>query len=195
MTILEQSRRVYPYAPLASHVVGYMGRITAETKDAYQEPGYYLNERVGQFGIELSMEDELHGKWGSVTYEVDNASRIVREVERIPPINGNDVQLTIDLDQQQFAEQALETQLQAPPAGRGDQPAWTRRPTSRSRSSPSIPDEVPLQGAGRFGGRPELPERPDHRARQLSDLRQPMVRGRPRRRQVRADLPVGRRQR
>jgi len=57
------------------------------------------------------MEDELHGQWGYVTYEVDNASRIVREVRRVPPINGNDVQLTIDLDQQQFAEQALETQL------------------------------------------------------------------------------------
>ncbi len=111
VTILEQSRRVYPYAPLASHVVGYMGRITAETKDFYQEQGYFLNERVGQFGIELSMEEDLHGVWGSVTYEVDNASRIVREVERIPPINGNDVQLTIDLDQQQFAEQALETQI------------------------------------------------------------------------------------
>jgi penicillin-binding protein 2 len=113
VTILEQSRRVYPYAPLASHVVGYMGRITAETKDFYQAKGYFLNERVGQFGIELSMEDELHGTWGSVTYEVDNANRIVREVERIPPINGNDVQLTIDLDQQQFAEQTLETQIRA----------------------------------------------------------------------------------
>ena len=109
--ILEQSRRVYPYAPLASHVVGYMGAITAETKDFYGGKGYFQNERVGQFGIELSMEDELHGEWGSVTYEVDNASRIVREVRRVPPINGNDVQLTVDLDQQQFAEQALETQL------------------------------------------------------------------------------------
>jgi penicillin-binding protein 2 len=111
VTIIEESRRVYPYAPLASHVVGYMGRITAETKDLYQDAGYYLNERVGQFGIELSMEEELHGNWGSVTYEVDNASRIVREVSLTPPINGNDVQLTIDLDQQQYAEQALETQL------------------------------------------------------------------------------------
>ena len=111
VTIIEESRRVYPYAPLASHVVGYMGRITAETKDVYQDAGYYLNERVGQFGIELSMEEELHGNWGSVTYEVDNASRIVREVSLTPPINGNDVQLTIDLDQQQYAEQALETQL------------------------------------------------------------------------------------
>lgn len=113
VTILEQWRRVYPFAPLASHVVGYMGSITADTKDSYQNRGYFLNERVGQFGIEQSMEEDLHGKWGSVTYEVDNRSRIVREVERVPPINGNDIQLTIDLDQQQFAEQALETQLKA----------------------------------------------------------------------------------
>jgi penicillin-binding protein 2 len=111
VTIMEESRRVYPFAPLASHVVGYMGRITAETKETYQRAGYFLNERVGQFGIELSMEPVLHGQWGSVTYEVDNASRIVREVSRTPPINGNDIQLTIDLDQQQYAEQALETQL------------------------------------------------------------------------------------
>jgi penicillin-binding protein 2 len=111
--ILEQWRRLYPYAPLASHVVGYMGSITADTEDFYTGKGYYLNERVGQFGIELSMEDELHGKWGYVTYEVDNRSRVVREVRRVPPINGNDVQLTIDLDQQQYAEQALETQLKA----------------------------------------------------------------------------------
>jgi penicillin-binding protein 2 len=111
VTILEQWRRVYPYAPLASHVVGYMGRITADTKDLYQGRGYFLNERVGQFGIELSMEDHLHGQTGSVTYEVDNRNRIVREVGRQPPINGNDIQLTIDLDQQQYAEQALETQL------------------------------------------------------------------------------------
>ncbi len=110
--IMEDSRRVYPYAPLASHLVGYMGRITAETKDAYQDAGYNLNERVGQFGIELSLEEELHGKWGYVTYEVDNASRIVSEVERVPAVNGRDVQLTIDLDQQQYAEQNLETMLQ-----------------------------------------------------------------------------------
>jgi len=102
VTIIEESRRVYPYAPLASHVVGYMGNITADHKDEYQDAGYFLNERVGQFGIELSMEKELHGQWGS---------KIVREVSRTPPINGNDVQITIDLEQQQFAEQALETQL------------------------------------------------------------------------------------
>ena len=65
--ILEESRRVYPYAPIASHVVGYMGRITAETKDEYLARGYQLNERVGKFGIELSMQKELHGTAGYVT--------------------------------------------------------------------------------------------------------------------------------
>ena len=109
--IVESSTRTYPYAPLASHIVGYMGAITKETKDLYVSSGYSQSERVGQFGIELSMERELHGVPGYVKYEVDNASRIIREVERVPPINGRDVQLTIDLDQQQYAEQALETQL------------------------------------------------------------------------------------
>ena len=109
--IVETSTRTYPYAPLASHVVGYMGAITAETKDLYVSNGYTQSERVGQFGIELSMEQELHGVSGYVKYEVDNTSRITREVERVPPVNGRDIQLTIDLDQQQYAEQALETQL------------------------------------------------------------------------------------
>ncbi|MGA9276484.1 penicillin-binding transpeptidase domain-containing protein [Ilumatobacter sp.] len=109
--IMEEARRVYPFAPLASHVVGYMGRITAETKDAYLDDGYQLIERVGKFGIELSMEEELHGTPGKVVYEVDKSSQIVREIERIPAVNGNDIQLTIDLDQQQYAEQALESQL------------------------------------------------------------------------------------
>ena len=109
--IVETSTRTYPYAPLASHVVGYMGAITAETKDLYVSNGYTQSERVGQFGIELSMERELHGVSGYVKYEVDNTSRIIREVERVPPVNGRDIQLTIDLDQQQYAEQALETQL------------------------------------------------------------------------------------
>lgn len=109
--ILEQARRVYPYAPLASHVVGYMGRITAETKDTYVDRGYQLIERVGKFGIELSMEEELHGTPGYVVYEVDKASRIVRTIEEVDPVNGKDIQLTIDLDQQQYAEQALESQL------------------------------------------------------------------------------------
>ncbi|MEM9515048.1 MAG: penicillin-binding transpeptidase domain-containing protein [Actinomycetota bacterium] len=142
--IIEQSRRVYPYAPLASHIVGYMGRITAETKDAYTDAGYQLNERVGQFGIELSMERELHGEWGEVVYEVDNAGRIVREVLRTPPINGKDIQLTIDLDQQQYAEQALQSQLRFRRTQTANNPL-DRETQFTTRVFPEYPEEVPYK--------------------------------------------------
>jgi penicillin-binding protein 2 len=111
--VVEQYRRVYPYAPIASHVIGFMGAITAESLDDYLDKGYKRNERVGQFGVELSMERELHGEWGKRVYEIDASGAIVREMteERIEPKAGYDIQLTIDLKVQQYAEQALETEL------------------------------------------------------------------------------------
>ena len=111
--IVEQWKRVYPYAPLASHVVGYLGPITKETKKQYEDKNYNTNELVGAFGVELSMEDMLHGSWGKEVFEVDAAGGIVHELvdQHVDPIAGRDVQLTIDLDVQQYAEQALETKL------------------------------------------------------------------------------------
>jgi penicillin-binding protein 2 len=112
--IVEQWKRVYPYAPLASHVVGYLGPITKETKKQYEDKNYNTNELVGAFGVELSMEDTLHGSWGKEVFEVDAAGGIVHELvdQHVDPIAGRDIQLTIDLDVQQYAEQALETKLQ-----------------------------------------------------------------------------------
>lgn len=113
VAVEESYRRVYPYAPLASHVVGYMGAISADTRDQYETVGYNLNERVGQFGVELSMEAQLHGIWGRKVFEIDSSGRVVRELldQRVNPVAGNDIQLAIDLDIQQYAEQALETKL------------------------------------------------------------------------------------
>ncbi len=144
LDIVERTRRVYPYAPLASHIVGYMGRITAETREFYEERGYELNERVGQFGIELEKEEELRGTPGYIVYEVDKFSRIVRTIEEVPAVNGKDIQLTIDLDQQQYAEQALEEMLRS-----------RRLATARNgldpetnfleRFFPEFPEEVPFK--------------------------------------------------
>jgi penicillin-binding protein 2 len=117
--VTETWRREYPYAPLASHVIGYMGSIPAddpsttninETK-AYTDKGYLLSERVGASGVEKSYEDTLRGKPGKRVYEVDSAGRVLRTLEDVPPTNGYDIQLTIDLDIQQFAEQALQSEL------------------------------------------------------------------------------------
>jgi penicillin-binding protein 2 len=111
--VMPQFKRVYPYAPLASHVVGFMGSITEGNLETYLAQGYKRNERVGQFGVELSLERELHGRWGKRVYEVDASGSIVRELveERVEPVAGFDVQLSLDLDIQQYAEQALETEL------------------------------------------------------------------------------------
>jgi penicillin-binding protein 2 len=109
--VIEEWNRVYPYAPLASHVIGYMGSITAGTIEDYLLLGYNRNERVGQFGVESSMERALHGTWGKQVWEIDAAGNTVRLLESVEPVAGQDIQLSIDLDLQQYAEQALETKL------------------------------------------------------------------------------------
>ncbi|WP_116998026.1 penicillin-binding transpeptidase domain-containing protein [Desertimonas flava] len=107
-------RRVYPYAPLASHVIGYMGSITAEDEDYYKDLGYDTSnqgEDVGRAGVEQSYETVLHGEWGRAVYEIDSSGRVLREISRTEPINGQDVQLSIDGDIQLYAEQLLVTRL------------------------------------------------------------------------------------
>jgi penicillin-binding protein 2 len=145
VAVLTEWRRVYPYAPLAAHVVGYMGAITPEQADSYRERGYLLNERVGQFGIELSMEELLHGQWGRRVYEVDAANRPVRLIEEVPPINGYDIQLTIDLDLQQYAEQALETTLMLRRTQLAPNPEVTQPDGTRERMDPMQPEQVPFK--------------------------------------------------
>ncbi|HZI44018.1 MAG TPA: penicillin-binding transpeptidase domain-containing protein, partial [Ilumatobacter sp.] len=141
--ILTEWRRVYPYAPHASHVIGYMGAITEDQwDDELRDAGYLLNERVGQFGVEKSMESVLHGTWGRQVFEVDAANRPVRLIEDIPPINGFDIQLTIDLDYQQYAEQALESTLRARRTQLAPNPK-VRKPNGQlEKMAPALPDEV-----------------------------------------------------
>lgn len=106
--------RVYPYAPLASHVIGYMGSITETTQDYYAARGYDTSnrgERVGASGLEESYEAQLHGQWGEIVYEIDSANRIVRTVSSTAPVNGQDLQISIDLNMQYYAERLLITQL------------------------------------------------------------------------------------
>lgn len=116
VTVENAWQRVYPYAPLASHVVGYMGAITADDAERFEALGYDTSsqgEDVGRSGVELSMEERLHGQWGEAVYEIDSRNRIVRTVSYRPPVSGEDVQLSIDLELQQYAERLLFTQLQA----------------------------------------------------------------------------------
>lgn len=109
--IVENWRREYPYAPMASHVLGFLGAIRESETTYYKNLGYDPDARVGQFGVEQTYESTLRGKSGYVKYEVDSRGRILRLIERKEPIPGNDLQLSINLDIQQFTEQALQNEL------------------------------------------------------------------------------------
>ncbi|NCW91148.1 MAG: hypothetical protein EBV80_03240, partial [Acidimicrobiia bacterium] len=100
-----------PYGAVGGHVLGYLGAIQKDSAAYYKSLGYDPNERVGLYGVELTYEVQLRGIPGFVRYEVDAVGRIKRVLERVEPQPGNDLQLSIDFKMQQFAEQALETQL------------------------------------------------------------------------------------
>lgn len=110
--VREGWRRQYPYSPIASHVVGFLGAIKESELTYYRNLGYDPDARVGQFGVEQTYEAVMRGTPGFVKYEVDSRGRILRQLERQEAIPGNDVQLSIDLDMQQLTEQALYTQIQ-----------------------------------------------------------------------------------
>ncbi len=109
--VIETSRREYRFAPLASHIVGYVGKIQAGAWPTLKTQGYRISDLTGSAGIEKSYEKELRGKAGYRKVEIDASNRPVRVIDEVLPEPGLDVLLTLDLKVQQFAEQALAVQL------------------------------------------------------------------------------------
>jgi len=103
--------RHYPLGQIASHMVGYIGRINDADLDRLEESGDLANYRgsdhIGKAGLEQSYEKELHGTTGFEEVEVDAGGRAVRTLSRTPPTSGNNLTLHADLKLQQVAEQAF----------------------------------------------------------------------------------------
>ena len=103
--------RQYPRGEVASHVVGYIGRINDRDIEELKERGEYANYRgsdyIGRVGIEQSYEQELHGITGVEQVEVDASGRALRTLSRTPPVAGNTLTLALDIRLQEVAEQAF----------------------------------------------------------------------------------------
>src|SRR4051794_17529556 len=103
--------RQYPFGEVASHVIGYIGRITDKDLEriaSWDEGANYKgSDYIGKVGVELSYERELHGTTGVEEVEVDAGGRAVRTLSRTPPVSGNNLRLAIDIRLQQAAEQAF----------------------------------------------------------------------------------------
>jgi len=104
--------REYPYGELVSHIVGYMGPIGPEEAERLQELGYNpAFDRVGYDGIEAYLETELSGQRGTELREVDVAGEVQRILRLDPPVPGQSVRLTIDIDLQRAAQEALRERI------------------------------------------------------------------------------------
>ena len=103
--------RQYPLGPIASHALGYIGRITDRDLQWIEEAGRQANYRgtdhIGKTGLEQHYEFELHGETGYEEVEIDSGGRALRSLKRIPPVSGNNLQLTIDARLQEITEQAF----------------------------------------------------------------------------------------
>ena len=103
--------RQYPFDALASHVIGYIGRINDKEQEKLAEDGLEANYRgtdfIGKSGIEGSYQNELHGTTGIEQVEIDAGGRGIRTLSRTPGLSGNDITLALDIKLQQIAETAF----------------------------------------------------------------------------------------
>jgi penicillin-binding protein 2 len=119
--VIVEPARYYPTSALTAQLVGYMAPIPNPNESEYFNRlyTYYTGrgllpnrDRIGVFGVEASMQDELAGQNGSQLVEEDAAGQVLRviavETETVP---GQNLQLTIDVRLQAAAEAALTGRL------------------------------------------------------------------------------------
>jgi penicillin-binding protein 2 len=100
--------RNYPYGELASHVIGYIGRINQTEKerldDSDDQANYRGTEHIGKLGVEQSFEAQLHGTTGVDSVETSAGGRATRKLASRPSIPGDTVTLAIDIKMQNMIE-------------------------------------------------------------------------------------------
>ncbi len=108
---------LFPY--IFSHSIGYIGNLSEEELEEIlisqnQRPkesifSYSNGFITGKTGIENVYDKKLRGKFGKKTYEVNASGRILKEIETIPPINGEDIFTSLDIKSQNVAFNQLDS--------------------------------------------------------------------------------------
>lgn len=115
VNIVVEPVRVYHTGNLASHILGYMGRISDKNKKEFEEEGddhnYDVNDKVGQTGIEKVFENYLRGEDGIKQIDMSVDGTVTGEYTSQEAIGGADVVLTIDANLQRIAEDSLERNI------------------------------------------------------------------------------------
>ncbi len=99
--------REYMYPGYASHILGQLGKIPAESWEEYKALGYDMNDSVGLSGCEMAFEEYLRGEDGVRVVLEDKDGNIIDSWIEKEAVAGNDVYLTVDIDLQIAAEDGL----------------------------------------------------------------------------------------
>ena len=128
--------RQYPQGETASHVIGYIGRISQKDAelidDSEDGANYNGTDYIGKEGLEKSYEKILHGTTGFEQVEVSAGGRAVRTLSRTPPVSGKNLILSIDIELQKVIEDAFGDRrgaLVAIEPSTGDVLAFVSKPT------------------------------------------------------------------
>ena len=105
--VVARLNRYYPLGQNTSHTIGYVGMINEEEMKDLDVSNYSATSHIGKLGVEKAYEDLLHGRVGYQQVEVNAQGRVVRVLDRTPPIPGKNIYLTLDLSLQNLAMQAL----------------------------------------------------------------------------------------
>ncbi len=109
ITVAVDHVREYPNGALASHILGYMGRITAgEEEEFVDERGYRKDALIGKDGVEKVYEEQLKGCDGVTRFRVDASGNVEDVISESKAEKGQDLTLTIDARLQKVTEDALE---------------------------------------------------------------------------------------
>ncbi len=118
--------RYYPEGIAAAHVLGTLGKISQQNEiDRFvKELNYNTSDIIGKTGVEHKFEETLKGKDGSQKVIVDSRGRLIDVLEREEPIPGDTLYLTIDMNLQMKAEEALENVLKTLQVGGVYETQW-----------------------------------------------------------------------
>ena len=99
--------RYYPQKEHFAHSVGYVGRINENELKKLDPVDYSGTHHIGKTGVERFYEDDLHGQVGYEEVETNARGRVLRVLNRVEPVSGQDIYLTLDIKLQEAAEKAL----------------------------------------------------------------------------------------
>ncbi|MEI8013071.1 MAG: penicillin-binding transpeptidase domain-containing protein, partial [Candidatus Omnitrophota bacterium] len=107
LLVIEDFRRQYPFGAVTAHATGYVGRATEARMRRIEAYGYSTDDPVGYSGVEEYYDDDLRGAPGGRQIQVNSRGKQVRLLSMRAPADGRDLVLTIDIDIQQAAYEAL----------------------------------------------------------------------------------------